>query len=103
MTARVPDKNLVSVATVWVSIGAPPPPPPPPRAGALRLRMRLTRPQLYQSFNAMGNLAEKAGTIDVTVDAEAKEGFDPVWLRNAVLEPLEEADIEVEREENEQS
>jgi len=27
------------------------------------------------------------------------EGFGPVWLRNAVLEPLEEADIDVEQEE----
>jgi hypothetical protein len=43
------------------------------------------------------------GTILVEVDVEAIEGFDPVWLRNAVLEPLEEAHIEVEREENEQT
>jgi hypothetical protein len=57
--------------------------------------MTLNRQQLYQSFNALGNLTEKAGTIDVTVEARAAEGFDPVWLHNAVLEPLEEADISV--------
>jgi len=33
------------------------------------------------------------------VQGESADGFDPVWLRNAVLEPLEEADIEVKREE----
>ena len=60
--------------------------------------MTLNRQQLYQSFNALGNLTEKAGAIDATVEAESEDGFDPVWLRNAVLEPLEEADIEVEWE-----
>lgn len=91
--ARVPETELVGIAGVLVSIEAPPPP------GTLRLRMTLNRQQLYQSFNALSNLVEKAGTLDVTVQARAAEGFDPVWLRNAVLEPLEEADIEVEREE----
>jgi hypothetical protein len=65
----------------------------------VRLAFRLNRQQLYQSFQALGNLTEKAGTVDVTVEAGTPEGFDSVWLRNAVLEPLEEADIEVEREE----
>jgi hypothetical protein len=60
---------------------------------------RPNRQQLYQSLNALGNLTEKAGTLDVTVEAHVAQGFDPIWLRNAVLEPLEEADIEVEREE----
>jgi hypothetical protein len=63
---------------------------------AVRLSMRLNRQQLYQSFNAIGNLTEKAGTIRMTVEAEAAEGFDPVWLRNAVVEPLEEADVEAD-------
>ena len=41
------------------------------------------------------NLADKAQKVTVTFDieAEAEEGFDPVWLRNAVEEPLDEADI----------
>ena len=30
------------------------------------------------------------------VEADKLDGFDPVWLRNAVLEPLDEADVEVE-------
>ncbi len=65
---------------------------------ALRLRMTLTRQQLYQSFSAIGNLAERAGTVEMTVEAQSPTGFDPVWLRNAVLEPLEEADIKIEKE-----
>jgi hypothetical protein len=60
--------------------------------------MTLNRQQIYQSFNAIGNLTEKAGTIQVTVEAKAPDGFDPVWLRNAVLEPLEEADVEIQSE-----
>jgi hypothetical protein len=30
------------------------------------------------------------------VAAQKLEGFDPAWLRNAVLEPIEEADVVVE-------
>jgi hypothetical protein len=58
--------------------------------------MWMNRQQLYASFNAIANLAEKAGRIKVTVEAEKPDGFDPGWLRNAVFEPLEEADVEVE-------
>jgi hypothetical protein len=87
--------------------GVTPPGPTPPDVGpippepgvtqtSVRLRMRITRQQLYASFNAIGNLAEAAGAIRVTVEADKLDGFDPVWLRNAVLEPLDEADVEVE-------
>jgi hypothetical protein len=58
--------------------------------------MRMTRQQLYASFTAISNLADKAGTIRVTVEAERLEGFESQWLRNAVLEPLDEADVTVE-------
>lgn len=61
------------------------------------LNMRMSRQQLYASFNAIGNLADKAGTIRVTVEAESLSGFDANWLRNAVLEPLDEADVDVEQ------
>ncbi len=37
-------------------------------------------------------------TIEVMVNAQSLKGFDPVWLRNAVLEPLVEADVQVEKE-----
>jgi hypothetical protein len=87
--------------------GAAPPGPAAPGAGpvspepavihtSVRLRMRMTRQQLYASFQAIGNLADAAGAIRVTVEADKLDGFDPTWLRNAVLEPLDEADVEVE-------
>lgn len=74
--------------------------PLPPSGGVqrpvrVRLALRLTRQQLYNSFNAIGNLAEQAGSIDVTVTATRPDGFDAGWLRNAVTEPLDEADIPV--------
>jgi hypothetical protein len=62
---------------------------------SVRLRMRMTRQQLYASFNAIGNLAEASGSVRVTVEADKPDGFDPTWLRNAVLEPLDEADVDI--------
>ncbi len=72
------------------------PGPTPPAQTKITLRLRMTRQQLYNSFNAIGNLAVESGSIDVTVVAHKPGGFDAVWLRNAVLEPLEEADVEVD-------
>ena len=44
------------------------------------------------------NLADWAEKVTVTFDivAETEGGFDPVWLRNAVEEPLNEADVSAE-------
>ena len=41
--------------------------------------------------------ADTAGTVHVTADAHREEGFDRVWLRNAVTEPVEESGAEVDR------
>ncbi|MGH2521294.1 MAG: ATP-binding protein [Anaerolineales bacterium] len=94
-------------AAVAPTAGSEPTPPtqtPTPSQGAgpgslstrVELRLRLTRSQLYNSFNALANLAEKAGSVHLIVVAESLSGFDPVWLRNAVKEPLDEAGVEVE-------
>lgn len=64
----------------------------------VRFKLVITRQQVYASFNALANLADKAGTIEVIVNAQSLGGFDPVWLRNAVLEPLEEADVNIEQD-----
>jgi hypothetical protein len=77
-----------------VSVDTAPPPDAEPQT-TVRLSMRMTRQQLYASFNSIGNLAEAAGSIHMTVEAQKLDGFDPTWLRNAVLEPLDEADVEV--------
>jgi hypothetical protein len=62
----------------------------------IRLSMRMTRQQLYATVNAISNLADAAGSIRMLVEAQKLDGFDPTWLRNAVLEPLDEADVGVE-------
>jgi hypothetical protein len=55
-----------------------------------------TRDQVFKAFPATANLAEKAdgGKVKINVEAAAADGFDPSWLRNAVYEPLDEANID---------
>jgi hypothetical protein len=55
-----------------------------------------SRQDVFKSFQAIVNLADKSdgGKINMVVQGQASAGFDPTWLRNAVLEPLEEANIE---------
>ena len=57
--------------------------------------MKVNKQTLYKTFNALGNLADMAGEINMAVDAQSKDGFDRNRLRNAVKEPLEEAGIEI--------
>jgi hypothetical protein len=65
-------------------------------ARSLRLLFRATRDQVFKAFPAIANLAEKSdgGKVTIQVDATSQSGYDPSWLRNAVEEPLDEADIE---------
>lgn len=63
---------------------------------SVRLSLQMNRQQLYSSWQAIANLAERAGVVTVRVEAQRPEGFDPNWLRNAVYEPLEEAGVELE-------
>lgn len=62
----------------------------------VRLRFAATRDQVFKAFPAIANLAEKSddGKIVIHVEASSQNGFDPAWLRNAVEEPLEEANVE---------
>lgn len=71
------------------------------RPSAVRLRFKATRDQIFKAFPAIANLADKSDEQKVTVSVEGRssEGFDPSWLRNAVEEPLDEANIEREPEE----
>jgi hypothetical protein len=84
--------------------GAPTPTPGTPAAGrqsTVRLKFKATREQIFNAFPAIANLADKSdeGTVNVNVEGTSVGGFDPSWLRNAVEEPLDEADIEREPEE----
>lgn len=96
-TAETPAASTEPVETAVPAITAIPAPGAPPQT-TVRLSMRMTRQQLYASFNAIGNLADAADSIRVAVEAQKLDGFDPTWLRNAVLEPLDEADAWVEEE-----
>jgi hypothetical protein len=62
-----------------------------------RLRLKANKAQAFTVFRVLQNLSDKADRLTITFDisAEAKDraGFDPVWLRNAIEEPLDEADI----------
>jgi hypothetical protein len=60
-----------------------------------------TREQVFKAFPAIANLADKSdgGKVRIRIEGSSSAGFDPSWLRNAVDEPLDEADIERTAEE----
>jgi hypothetical protein len=74
----------------------PGPGPTPEKRTAVQLSFWATREQLFNAWNAVANLAEASGRVHVTVEGRKDDGFDPVWLRNAVTEPIEESGAEVE-------
>ncbi|MBN1873397.1 MAG: hypothetical protein JXA33_04135 [Anaerolineae bacterium] len=58
--------------------------------------MHILPQQLYHLTNPLMNLARASGSLRLIVEAQKPDGFDAQWLQNAVLEPLDEADIDVE-------
>lgn len=69
---------------------------PAARQSKVHLKFKATRNQIFKAFPAIANLADKSdgGKVIVNVEGMSSGGFDPSWLRNAVEEPLDEADIE---------
>jgi len=68
----------------------------PAGAGAQRsveINFSADRNQLFSAWNAIANLADLAGKVNVTVRADSAEGFDKGKLQNGVLEPLRESDL----------
>jgi len=59
----------------------------------LRLTLHVGKAELYRTFTALGNLADRAGELHIEVDADLPEDVDRSWLRNAVYEPLDEAGV----------
>lgn len=51
------------------------------------------RNQLFTAWNAIANLADLAGKVNITVRADSAQGFDRTKLQNGVLEPLKESDL----------
>ena len=76
--------------------GPTPPGPRPPTRASICISFRATREQVFKSFQAIANLADKSdgGQISIAIKGQATAGYDPNWLRNAVEEPLDEANID---------
>ena len=79
-----------------------PTPPPGPASGpipptgtekTIQLQFTANRDELYSAWNAIANLADMAGKVEVSIRAESEKGFDKGKLENGVLEPLREADL----------
>jgi len=62
----------------------------------IRIRFAASRDQVFKSFPAIANLSDKSdgGKITISVEGQCAAGFDANWLRNAVEEPLDEANID---------
>jgi hypothetical protein len=73
-----------------------PEPGPTDQRKSVRYMFRATRDQVFKAFPAIANLADRSddGKVKILVEGRAGAGYDPGWLRNAVDEPLDEADIE---------
>lgn len=70
-------------------------------AGAKRrvvLVFEATREQVFKAFPAIANLADRSdgGKVRLRVEGVASTGYDAQWFRNAVQEPLDEADLAVD-------
>ena len=71
----------------------PPVTPPVQTQTNVQLSFSADRNALFTAWNAIANLADMAGKVNVSVQAETAEGFDKSKLQNGVLEPLREADL----------
>jgi hypothetical protein len=60
------------------------------------IRFPASRDDVFKSFQALANLADKSddAKIKITIEGHSAAGYDPNWLRNAVEEPLDEANID---------
>lgn len=71
---------------------------PPLQAARKRYQLiaRADKGKIFKVFRAIQNLVEKSDrvTMQIEIMAESDTEFDQVWLRNAVEEPLDEADVE---------
>jgi len=67
-----------------------------PTSKKISLFFTATRDQIFKAFPAIANLADKSDDekVKIRIEGTATDGYDPLWFRNAVEEPLDEADIE---------
>ncbi len=60
---------------------------------SVELKFTADRNELFTAWNAMANLADIAGKVQVTVTAQKADGLDKAKLQNGVIEPLREANL----------
>ena len=60
---------------------------------SVEINFSADRNQLFTAWNAIANLADLAGKVNVTVRADSAKGFERSKLQNGVLEPLRESDL----------
>ncbi len=73
--------------------GPPVTPPPIETEKMVEITFSADRDALFTAWNAVANLADLAGKVNVTLRAESEKGFDKSKLQNGVMEPLREADL----------
>jgi len=86
------DSKLILTPPPGISSGA----SPTEASGAqkcVEIIFSADRNQLFSAWNAIANLADLAGKVNVTVRADSAGGFDKNKLQNGVLEPLRESDL----------
>ncbi len=67
--------------------------PPAQKQTNVHIAFSADRNALFTAWNAIANLADMAGKVQVNVEAESPDGFDKGKLQNGVLEPLREVDL----------
>jgi Protein of unknown function (DUF499) len=86
------DPTLVLTPPADVSSGASPSDASAAQ-NSVEINFSADRNQLFSAWNAIANLADLAGKVNVTVRADSAAGFDRAKLQNGVLEPLRESDL----------
>ena len=69
------------------------PPAKPATDKTVDITFTADRNGLFTAWNAIANLADLAGKVQVTIHAESEKGFEKSKLQNGVMEPLREADL----------
>jgi hypothetical protein len=86
------DPNLILTPPPDVLSGASPSDPSATQK-SVEINFSADRNQLFSAWNAIANLADLAGKVNLTVRADSAEGFDRTKLQNGVFEPLRESDL----------
>lgn len=83
-------------ASSGVENGSQPPEPGKRTRSQVSIAFSASREQVFKAFPAIANLAEKAddGKISISIEGTSSAGFESGWFRNAVEEPLDEANID---------